>query len=144
MTTTSRLKDNLRKWLGIAVDAILNAVNFITEKTGEGVKIARLYREKTKIEDDITSQLAELGKTVHGKISKERLDDISKQLELQDKLKHISQTQTKLQEVNKKIEEEQKERRAKAVIKSAEKAKQAAADKPGKKAKDSAKEKVEV
>ena len=110
----SKIVNDAKKWFGIVVDAILTGINFIAEKTGYGIKFARMYREKSRLQENISAEFLALGIVVHRKIATEKLADISKKLEVQDMLQKITQKQSDFTNISKKIDAELKEMKEKS------------------------------
>ena len=75
-----RLWDRIQRGMEAGFDAAMSAVHTITEKSGEGIELTRLRREKARLETQMTRRLAELGNTIFEKISVQRLDDIAEKL----------------------------------------------------------------
>jgi len=101
------LWDRIQRGMEAGFDAALSAVHVITEKAGETIELTRLRREKARLENKITKQLAKLGHVVYEKISKERLNDISKQLDIEQALLDIAQEEARMVDIDKKITAEQ-------------------------------------
>ncbi len=101
------LWERIQRGMEEGFDAALNAVHSITEKAGETIELTRLRREKSRLENKITKELAEVGHSVYQRISKEKLNDIAKELGIEEKLKEISKEESTMIEIDKKITTEQ-------------------------------------
>jgi hypothetical protein len=101
-----KLWDRIQRGMEAGFDAAISAVHTITEKGGEGIETIRLRREKTRIETQITRQLAELGNSVYEKISTERLDDIAEKLGIQDMVKEIAASEARMVDLDRSLKKE--------------------------------------
>lgn len=104
---TQNLWERIQRGMEAGFDSALSAVHAITEKAGETIELTRLRREKARLENKITKELADLGHSVYQKISKEKLSDIAKELGIDEKLKEVSSEEARMIEIDKKISTEE-------------------------------------
>ena len=100
-----KLWDRIQRGMEAGFDATIAAVHTITEKTGEGIELTRLRREKVRTETQITRRLAELGNTVFEKISAERNDEIAEKLGIKDILIEVAQDEAKMVEIDRRLKD---------------------------------------
>lgn len=98
----------IKEQFGRALDALLAGINKLMQKTGEGLNMARLHREKSRLEGDIRKNKNEIGCIVYRKITEENMTDFPQQLGIEEKLNTITQIQKNLTEIEKEIAEEKK------------------------------------
>jgi len=101
------LWERIQRGMEAGFDAALSAVHTITEKAGETIELTRLRREKARLENKITKELADVGHSVYQKISNEKLNDIAKELGIEEKLKEITKEEERMVEIDKRITTEQ-------------------------------------
>ena len=101
-----KLWDRIQRGMEEGFDAALSAVHKITEKTGEGIELTRLRREKVRLETQVTRRLAELGNAVYEKISADRLDDITEKLGIKDLLVEIAENEAHMVNIDRRLNKE--------------------------------------
>ena len=103
-----KMWDRIQRGMEAGFDSAIAAVHTLTEKTGEGIELTRLRREKARLETQLTRSLAELGNAVYDKISTERLDDLASQLEVKESLIDIARMEAQMVDIDKKLGKEVK------------------------------------
>ena len=106
-----KLWDRIERGMEEGFDAALAAVHVITEKAGEGIELTRLRREKTRLETQVTRELAELGNSVYEKISGDRLDDIAEKLGIKDTVLHIAENEARMIDIDRSLNKELKSKK---------------------------------
>ncbi len=104
----TKLWDRIQRGMEEGFDAGLSAVRTITEKAGESIELTRLRREKARLENQVTRELAALGNKVYEKINEKRLNDISQKLDIKEDIVDIAGDEAKMVEIDNKIKKEVK------------------------------------
>jgi hypothetical protein len=102
----TKLWDRIQRGMEEGFDAALDGVRRITDKAGEGIELTRLRREKARLGNQLTRELAALGNTVFEKVSHERLTDVAEKLNIHDQIVHIASDEAKMIDIDKKINKE--------------------------------------
>lgn len=103
-----KLWDRIQRVMEAGFDAALSSVHTVTEKTGEGIELTRLRREKARLEMKVTKSLAELGNAVYEKIATGQLDDIAEKLEIKDMLTDIAEHEAHMVNIDRRLSKELK------------------------------------
>ena len=101
-----KLWDRIQRGMEEGFDSALSAVHTITEKTGEGIELTRIRREKVRIETQVTRLLAELGHSVYDRISADRLDDITEKLGIKDIVINIAESEARMVNIDRSLRKE--------------------------------------